>query len=146
MLELLDEIGREEVRVLREVRDATRMQGAGPSPCSVVWVGSSDLGEQVGNGAPVVRCPVGALSRIEALGLVESLKGQGYEELKGPLFHMQITARGTDLLARKCLVWIASRFTAKTNKWMSFAVAGGVVMVEMVRLVLWVVRCVVGDS
>lgn len=36
---------------------------------------------------------------------------------------MEVTARCKDLLSRKALVWLASRFSANANKWIA-AVAG----------------------
>ena len=125
MYELLDEIGREEIRVLRginrimEARESSDGQSTRPTVRCHDLEGMPDDND----GTDVVECSVTTLSRIEALGLVQSVKGQGYEEAKGPDFRMEVTARCKDLLSRKGLVWIASRFSAKTN--MRIAVVAG---------------------
>lgn len=124
MLELLDEIGREEIRVLQEI---SRNMGAHTSSagqlCAIVRCHDLEGRWHDDGATDVVECSSATLSRIEALGLVQSAKGQGYEESRGPDFSMEVTARCKDFLSRKVLVWLASRFSAKANKWIA-AVAG----------------------
>ena len=146
MLELLDEIGREEIKVLRAIERNARKRPSpsGDAPCAVVrchdW--PEDSRQSFGDDDDAVECATHTLSRIEALGLLQSVKGQGYEESRGPVFHMEITTRCRDLLTRKMLVWLASRFQARTNKWIA-GVAGGLGVglgsIDMLYKTVWFV-------
>ena len=122
----MDEIGRDEIRLLRELM-ALRPSG---KQLYEATVRCHDLEGRTANGEePPVVCSSATLSRVEALGLVESAKGQGYEEQRGPTFCMELTTRGRDLLSRKWLVAAASVFPAQVNKWIAFAL--GVIGVSL---------------
>ena len=88
MLELLDEIGREEIRVLQEINRnmGARTPSADQPPCATVRCHDLEGSWHVDGVTDVVECSAATLSRIEALGLVQSVKGQGYEESRGPDF------------------------------------------------------------
>lgn len=142
MFELIDEIGCDEIKLLQEMRNSVKEQAtASTSEQLHARVHCTDVERELqsgfndSEGGKIVECSRSTLSKIESLGLVQSVKGQGYEEARGPGFCMAITERGYDLLSRSVFVWLVSRFSAKMNKWLAFITA---TLVGLSSVLSWV--------